>query len=151
MDTKYQFIHDYIRAYDEGIVGDNIDVSYGLCSSNSLFGNIYTFHGDFSIKKENAVLAKTILNQLSYNCCITYHQKLTAAEYNAIKTDKTKRIKIPNEPTMFYLHVCDSVPVMICSVLDRYIGMHYEPNTEIYMTKKDLIELLKGKQKTIKF
>lgn len=151
MKTKYFFIRNYIKSYDEGITSYNIDASYGICSSNSLYGNIYTFHGDYQIKNENAILAKTVLNQLSYNCCITYHQKLTAAEYNKIKTDKTKRIKIPNEPNLFYLHVCDSIPVMICSVIDRYIAMHYKPNVEIFMTKEELRLLLKGTQCAMNF
>lgn len=144
MNNKYSFIRNYIRSYDEGITSYNIDASYGICSTNSLFGSIYIFHGVYDIKKENAFLAKAVLNQLSYNCCITYHQKMTAAEYNKIKTDKTKRIKIPNEPNLFYLHVCDSIPVMICSVIDRYLSSHFEPNVEISVTKEQLRVLMNG-------
>lgn len=149
MKVKYEFIRSYISSYDCGLTAPNLNISFGICSSSNLFGDIYSYCSQAKIRVDNFVLAKVVMNQLSYNCCITFSDKLTAKEYNKLKTDKTKRIKVPNEPNLFYLHICDSVPVMIGSALDRFIALNFRPKTELLIPTAELRSLMKGRSLTL--
>lgn len=145
MKIKFDFVRTYIRSYDSGISAQNLNVYYSICPSNSLYNDIYVYHGQAKILKENLILAKAVYNQNPYNCCITFKDKITAAEYAKLKSDKTKRIKLPNENQLFYLHVCDAVPIMIGSVLDRFLAKNYQPNFEYGIECHELQSLMQGK------